>query len=51
MVSGSETQEVLQMNGDAFGSWDGRVEKGGERGGGGERERRAEGRGRGGAKM
>ena len=28
MVSGSETQEVLQMNGDAFGSWDGRVEKG-----------------------
>lgn len=30
MVSGSETQEVLQMNGDAFGSWNGRVEKGGE---------------------
>ena len=28
MVSGSETQEVLQMNGDAFGSWDSRVEKG-----------------------
>ena len=50
MVTGSETQEVLQMNGDAFGSWDGRVEKGGG-GGGGERERRAEGRGRGGAKM